>query len=109
MPLLPFLCSCCFIKPCRLAPYTHFELLAVMWCLLSTRHFIPALKTFPAKYIYEPWKAPMADQKKANCIIGKVCHCHFRMHAPQVKQPAGVPIHPLLAGTADAPAHMLCT
>eukprot|EP00891_Asterochloris_glomerata_P003329 jgi/Astpho2/3329/e_gw1.00054.36.1_t len=35
------------------------------------RHFLPALKTFPAKYIYEPWKAPKADQKKANCIIGK--------------------------------------
>ena len=24
----------------------------------------------PAKFIYEPWKAPIADQKKAGCIIG---------------------------------------
>lgn len=35
------------------------------------RHFIPILKDYPAKYIYEPWKAPMDVQKKAGCIIGK--------------------------------------
>jgi cryptochrome len=33
------------------------------------RHFVPELKDFPDKYIYEPWKAPIADQKKAKCII----------------------------------------
>ena len=26
----------------------------------------------PAKYIYEPWLAPLEVQKKAGCIIGKV-------------------------------------
>eukprot|EP00934_Nitzschia_sp_Nitz4_P002487 Nitzschia sp. Nitz4//scaffold222_size33694//19911//21563//NITZ4_007863-RA/size33694-processed-gene-0.8-mRNA-1//1//CDS//3329542594//2477//frame0 len=35
------------------------------------RKYIPALKNFPAKYIYEPWKAPRAVQEKAKCIIGK--------------------------------------
>ena len=34
------------------------------------RRWLPQLKDFPAKYIYEPWKAPIADQKKAKCIIG---------------------------------------
>ena len=34
------------------------------------RRYIPKLANFPAKYIYEPWKAPIADQKKAKCIIG---------------------------------------
>ena len=34
------------------------------------RKWLPKLKDFPAKYIYEPWKAPIADQKKAGCIIG---------------------------------------
>lgn len=28
------------------------------------------LQDFPAKWIYEPWKAPIADQKQANCRIG---------------------------------------
>lgn len=25
----------------------------------------------PAKWIFEPWNAPLEVQKKANCIIGK--------------------------------------
>ena len=28
------------------------------------------MQDFPAKWIYEPWKAPIADQKQANCRIG---------------------------------------
>jgi cryptochrome len=35
------------------------------------RHWLPQLAKFPTKYIYEPWKAPIAEQKKAGCIIGK--------------------------------------
>ena len=27
--------------------------------------------TFPPRYIYEPWKAPLSVQKEAGCIIGK--------------------------------------
>jgi cryptochrome len=34
------------------------------------RHFLPVLKKFPDKYIYEPWTAPKAVQEKAGCIIG---------------------------------------
>ena len=34
------------------------------------RHFIPALKDMPKKYIYEPWTAPIDVQRAAKCIIG---------------------------------------
>ena len=33
------------------------------------RHFCPELKNYPDKCIYEPWKLPIADQKKAGCLI----------------------------------------
>lgn len=33
------------------------------------RKFCPELKDFGDKYIYEPWKAPVADQKKWGCLI----------------------------------------
>jgi len=35
------------------------------------REFVPELRNMPNKYIYCPWTAPIADQKKAGCIIGK--------------------------------------
>uniref|UniRef100_A0A0L8IG34 Photolyase/cryptochrome alpha/beta domain-containing protein n=1 Tax=Octopus bimaculoides TaxID=37653 RepID=A0A0L8IG34_OCTBM len=35
------------------------------------RHYLPILKRFPAKYIYEPWNAPESVQKTAKCIVGK--------------------------------------
>jgi cryptochrome len=38
---------------------------------LYVKNFIPALKKFPSKYIYEPWKAPLEVQRQAGCIIGK--------------------------------------
>lgn len=34
------------------------------------RRYVPALKDFPSKYIYEPWLAPLDVQKKANCVLG---------------------------------------
>ncbi|ORZ31450.1 FAD binding domain of DNA photolyase-domain-containing protein [Catenaria anguillulae PL171] len=34
------------------------------------RH-LPQLAKFPKQYIYEPWKAPLAVQKQAGCIVGK--------------------------------------
>lgn len=37
---------------------------------LYVKHFLPVLKDMPKQYIYEPWTAPLAVQKKANCIIG---------------------------------------
>lgn len=33
------------------------------------RHYVPELAQFDKKYIYEPWKAPIADQKKWGCLI----------------------------------------
>lgn len=33
------------------------------------RRWVPELKDFPAKFIYEPWKAPIQDQKKAGVRI----------------------------------------
>lgn len=35
------------------------------------RKWIPKLSSFPPKYIYEPWLAPLAIQKSCNCVIGK--------------------------------------
>ncbi|KAG2432367.1 hypothetical protein HYH02_012940 [Chlamydomonas schloesseri] len=35
------------------------------------RKFLPVLKDMPAKYIYEPWTAPLEVQRKAGCVIGK--------------------------------------
>lgn len=42
--------------------------------LSLTRHAstaAPHCQDFPAKYIYEPWTAPLAVQQAAGCIIGK--------------------------------------
>jgi len=34
------------------------------------RKYLPVLKKFPSEYIYEPWRAPLAVQKAAGCVIG---------------------------------------
>uniref|UniRef100_A0A8C8DLK2 Cryptochrome-1 n=1 Tax=Oryzias sinensis TaxID=183150 RepID=A0A8C8DLK2_9TELE len=34
------------------------------------RRYLPILRGFPAKYIYDPWNAPDGVQKAAKCIIG---------------------------------------
>jgi cryptochrome len=34
------------------------------------RHYCPELSQFPDRYIYEPWLASVAEQRKAGCIIG---------------------------------------
>ncbi|XP_008303150.1 cryptochrome-2-like [Stegastes partitus] len=34
------------------------------------RRYIPILKDYPNRYIYEPWNAPEALQKAANCVVG---------------------------------------
>ena len=33
------------------------------------RKYVPELANIPDKYIYEPWKTPIPDQKKAGCLI----------------------------------------
>ena len=35
------------------------------------RHWVPELKNFPVKYIYEPHLAPREVQEHAGCVIGK--------------------------------------
>lgn len=34
------------------------------------KRYLPKLKGFPSRYIYEPWNAPESVQKAAKCIIG---------------------------------------
>ncbi|XP_059916744.1 cryptochrome-2 [Gadus macrocephalus] len=34
------------------------------------RHYIPILKDYPNRYIYEPWNAPLSVQKAAHCVVG---------------------------------------
>ncbi|KAG7283464.1 hypothetical protein CRUP_035257 [Coryphaenoides rupestris] len=35
-----------------------------------SRRYLPVLRGFPAKYIYDPWSAPEAVQATAKCVIG---------------------------------------
>jgi len=35
------------------------------------RHYLPQLKSYPKKYIYEPWTAPLAQQRLWGCVIGE--------------------------------------
>lgn len=37
---------------------------------VCSRRYLPKLKGFPSRYIYEPWNAPESVQKAAKCIIG---------------------------------------
>ena len=36
----------------------------------ASRRYLPVLRGFPAKYIYDPWNAPEPVQAAAKCIIG---------------------------------------
>ncbi len=33
------------------------------------RRYVPELKNYPEKFIYEPWKAPLATQRQAGCLV----------------------------------------
>ena len=35
------------------------------------RRWVPELALVPKKYIHEPWKIPLSEQKKYNCLIGQ--------------------------------------
>ena len=45
--------------------------LIYMYVSFFLRKYLPQLKKFPEKYIYEPWTAPLSVQQAAGCIIGK--------------------------------------
>ncbi|KNE59778.1 hypothetical protein AMAG_05242 [Allomyces macrogynus ATCC 38327] len=34
------------------------------------RKYLPVLRKMPKQYIYEPWKAPIAVQRAAGCVVG---------------------------------------
>ena len=34
------------------------------------RHYVPELRDMPARYVYEPWKAPLSIQQMAKCVVG---------------------------------------
>lgn len=34
------------------------------------RKYVPELKKYPAKWIYEPWLAPLRDQQEFGCVVG---------------------------------------
>ncbi|GKZ43545.1 cryptochrome-2 [Aspergillus brasiliensis] len=36
---------------------------------LFVRHYVPELEHYDKKYIYEPWKAPLEDQKRWECRL----------------------------------------
>lgn len=36
----------------------------------ASRRYLPVLRGFPAKYIYDPWNAPESVQAAAKCVIG---------------------------------------
>ncbi len=36
----------------------------------AARRYLPVLRGFPAKFIYDPWNAPESVQAAAKCIIG---------------------------------------
>lgn len=35
------------------------------------KKYLPVLKKYPPKYIYEPWTAPLSVQKAAGCVLGR--------------------------------------
>lgn len=35
------------------------------------RKYLPQLAKYPEKFIYEPWKAPLALQQACGCVIGR--------------------------------------
>lgn len=37
------------------------------------RHYVPALQNMPAKYIYEPWTAPLSVQQQVNRNSSEGC------------------------------------
>ena len=39
--------------------------------LVIIKKYIPILKDYPKKFIYEPWEAPLSLQEHCKCIIGK--------------------------------------
>jgi len=41
------------------------------------RKYVPQLAKYPAKFIYEPWKAPLSVQQECGCLVGSAAHCGY--------------------------------
>ncbi len=50
--------------------YCFASHLSSFFSFSAPRRYLPILRGFPAKYIYDPWNAPEDVQKAAKCIIG---------------------------------------
>ncbi|XP_069358731.1 cryptochrome-1 [Maniola hyperantus] len=53
-------CACPVRLGRRLEPSGHY-----------VRRYVPELAKMPVEYIYEPWRAPLDVQQKADCVIGR--------------------------------------
>lgn len=53
-------------------PFLHILLTlgAHLMSPCASRRYLPVLRGFPAKYIYDPWNAPESVQAAAKCVIG---------------------------------------
>ena len=47
---------------------------------------MPELAKYPAKFIYEPWKAPLYVQQDCGCVIGKDYPARVVDHDIMVKE-----------------------
>lgn len=52
---------------------------------LYIKKYLPQLRGFPKKYIYEPWTAPITMQMAAGCVIGKDYPAPIVDHTPTSK------------------------
>ena len=59
------------------------------------RRYVPELKQYSDKYIYEPWKAPIKDQKTWGCLIktDRGCGQDYPSH-PKASEPTNLPTYP---------------
>uniref|UniRef100_A0A8B9H5K8 Cryptochrome circadian regulator 3b n=1 Tax=Astyanax mexicanus TaxID=7994 RepID=A0A8B9H5K8_ASTMX len=58
--------ECVCVCVVNIVQYSIFAFAAFVLC----GRYLPVLKEFPAKYIYDPWNAPEDVQAAAKCVIG---------------------------------------
>lgn len=45
------------------------------------RRYVPELARMPARFVYEPWRAPLAAQQRAGCVVGRDYPARLADHA----------------------------
>lgn len=53
------------------------------------RKWLPQFAAFPAEFIYEPWKAPLAVQKRHGIVVGESYPARIVIHEDVVKTNVG--------------------